>query len=141
MTVPFALSPARSGFGPQLTLSYDLGSGKGPFGFGWFLGLPVITRKTDKGLPQYQDAEESDFFHVPKISFRCLLSSTANGSVSHRSAPSMESTTKSMPFVESSSSLRALRALAKSPNRRYALALDLPGTTSTPSAALAPGAG
>lgn len=61
-TVPLAVSPGRSGFGPQLTLSYDSGSGNGPFGFGWSLSLPAVTRKTDKGLPQYRDAEESDVF-------------------------------------------------------------------------------
>src|SRR5438552_14670817 len=62
MTVPLAISPGRSGFGPQLSLSYDSGAGNGPFGLGWSLALPAITRKTDKGLPQYQDAEESDVF-------------------------------------------------------------------------------
>src|SRR5882672_4150461 len=62
MTVPIATSPGRSGFGPQLSLSYDSGSGNGPFGFGWSLSLPAITRKTDKGLPQYRDAEESDVY-------------------------------------------------------------------------------
>jgi RHS repeat-associated protein len=62
MTLPIAVSPGRSGFGPQLSLSYDSGSGNGPFGFGWSLSLPSITRKTDKGLPQYRDAEESDVF-------------------------------------------------------------------------------
>jgi len=62
MSVPIAVSPGRSGFGPQLSLSYDSGSGNGPFGFGWSLSLPQITRKTDKGLPQYRDGEESDVF-------------------------------------------------------------------------------
>ena len=62
MTVPIATSPGRSGFGPQLFLSYDSGAGNGPFGFGWALSLPAITRKTDKGLPQYRDADESDVF-------------------------------------------------------------------------------
>jgi hypothetical protein len=62
LTVPIYTSPGRSGFGPQLSLSYNSGSGSGPFGFGWSLGLPSITRKTDKGLPQYTDAEESDTF-------------------------------------------------------------------------------
>lgn len=62
MTVPIATSPGRSGFGPQLSLSYDSGAGNGPFGFGWSLSLPQITRKTDKGLPQYRDSEESDVF-------------------------------------------------------------------------------
>lgn len=62
MTVPIATSPGRSGFGPQLAFSYDSGAGNGAFGFGWTLSLPSITRKTDKGLPQYRDAEESDVF-------------------------------------------------------------------------------
>src|SRR5437764_1694070 len=62
MTVPIAASPGRAGFGPQLSLSYDSGSGNGPFGLGWSLALPSITRRTDKGLPRYRDAEESDVF-------------------------------------------------------------------------------
>jgi RHS repeat-associated protein len=62
VTVPIATSPGRSGFGPQLSLSYDSGAGTGPFGLGWSLSLPSISRKTDKGLPRYRDAEESDEF-------------------------------------------------------------------------------
>lgn len=62
MSVPLAASPGRSGFGPALSLSYDSGSGNGPFGFGWTLSTPAISRKTDKGLPQYRDAEESDVY-------------------------------------------------------------------------------
>ena len=59
MSVPIATSSGRSGFGPQLSLSYDSGAGNGPFGFGWSLSLPSISRKTDKGLPKYFGA--SDF--------------------------------------------------------------------------------
>src|SRR5215211_5505449 len=62
MSVPIATSAGRSGFSPQLSLSYDSGAGNGPFGLGWDLSLPAITRKTDKGLPRYQDADESDVF-------------------------------------------------------------------------------
>jgi len=62
LTVPLAITPGRSGFGPQLSLAYDSGSGNGPFGFGWRLSVPSITRKTDKGLPRYFDDEESDVF-------------------------------------------------------------------------------
>src|SRR5687768_1221313 len=62
MSVPIATSPGRSGFGPQLSLSYDSGAGNGPFGFGWSLSLPSITRKTDKGLPKYLDKSDSDVF-------------------------------------------------------------------------------
>src|SRR3989475_2447325 len=60
LSVPIALSPGRSGFGPQLSLAYDSGAGNGSFGLGWSLSLPSITRKTDKGLPQYDDVAESD---------------------------------------------------------------------------------
>lgn len=62
LTVPIYTSPGRSGFGPQLSLSYDSAAGNGPFGFGWNLSLPSITRKTEKGLPEYNDADESDVF-------------------------------------------------------------------------------
>jgi len=66
MTVPIATSLGRSGFGPQLSLSYDSGAGNGSFGLGWSLSLPAITRKTDKGLPHYfdggKDQPDSDVF-------------------------------------------------------------------------------
>lgn len=62
LTVPIYASPGRSGFGPQLSLSYDSGAGNGPFGFGWSLALPSIARKTDKGLPRYDDAGTPDTF-------------------------------------------------------------------------------
>lgn len=62
LTVPIAVSPGRSGFGPQLGLAYDSGAGNGPFGISWSLSLPAITQKTDKGLSHYRDADESDVF-------------------------------------------------------------------------------
>ncbi|HAY22472.1 MAG TPA: toxin, partial [Desulfobacterales bacterium] len=62
ISVPIAATPGRSGFGPQLSLSYNSGAGNGPFGLGWNLSIPSITRKTDKGLPRYQDAGNPDIF-------------------------------------------------------------------------------
>jgi Salmonella virulence plasmid 65kDa B protein len=62
MSVPIATSPGRSGFGPQLSLSYDSGSGNGPFGLGWSLSLPSIIRKTDRGFSKCQNTEESNVF-------------------------------------------------------------------------------
>jgi RHS repeat-associated protein len=62
MTLPIFTSTGRSGFGPQLSLSYDSGAGNGPFGLGWNLSVASIVRKTEKGLPLYRDAEESDVF-------------------------------------------------------------------------------
>ncbi|MEU7429879.1 SpvB/TcaC N-terminal domain-containing protein [Streptomyces sioyaensis] len=60
LSVPLAISPGRSGFGPSLALGYDSAAGNGPFGIGWGIGLPAITRKTDKGIPGYAD-EGEDF--------------------------------------------------------------------------------
>lgn len=51
MSVPLFATPSRAKFYPQLTISYDSGSGNGAFGLGWKLSIPSITRKTDKGLP------------------------------------------------------------------------------------------
>src|SRR5215208_1648986 len=62
LSVPIYTSPGRSGFGPQLSLSYDSGAGNGPFGLGWNLSLPSSIRETDKWLPKHLDADESDVF-------------------------------------------------------------------------------
>src|SRR5215472_2916156 len=62
LTVPIFTTPSRSDFYPKLFLSYDSGAGNGPFGLGWSLSVPSITRKTDRGVPQYRDFEDSDVF-------------------------------------------------------------------------------
>ncbi|MEV5745366.1 SpvB/TcaC N-terminal domain-containing protein [Microbispora rosea] len=62
VSVPISISPGRSGFGPRLELGYDSGAGNGPFGLGWSLSLPAISRKTDKGLPRYQEHDGPDVF-------------------------------------------------------------------------------
>ena len=61
MSVPIALSPARD-LTPTLALAYSSGAGNGPFGIGWSLSVAAISRKTDKGLPTYDDANEADTF-------------------------------------------------------------------------------
>lgn len=65
LSVPIATSTGRAGFQLSLELRYDSGSGNGPFGLGWQLSTPSITRKTDKGIPRYQDgggSERRDIF-------------------------------------------------------------------------------
>ena len=62
-SVPLPVSPAR-GFEPQLSLSYDSGAGNGAFGLGWALAVPSIGRKTEKGLPEYLDQDDSDTFVI-----------------------------------------------------------------------------
>ena len=61
-TIAIPTTAGRAGFGPQLSLAYDSGSGNGMFGFGWQLQWPDIVRKTDKGLPLYDDECETDTF-------------------------------------------------------------------------------
>jgi hypothetical protein len=41
LTVPIAVAAGRSGFTPQLSLTYDTGTGNGVFGIGWSLSLPA----------------------------------------------------------------------------------------------------
>lgn len=61
-SIPFPFSPSRNAFMPSMTLSYNSGSGNGVFGLGWSAEAPSISRKTEKKLPEYNDAEESDTF-------------------------------------------------------------------------------
>lgn len=62
MSVPIFTSPGRQGVGVSLSVGYSSGAGNGPWGIGWDLSIPAITRKTDKGLPRYADGEDSDIF-------------------------------------------------------------------------------
>ncbi len=62
LTIPIFTTPGRAGFYPKLALSYDSAAGNGAFGIGWKLSIPAVTRKTDKGLPRYQDASNSDIY-------------------------------------------------------------------------------
>jgi RHS repeat-associated protein len=61
-SIGLAVSPGRDGRGPALSLGYSSGGGNGPFGLGWSLSVPSITRKTDRRLPLYEDVRESDVF-------------------------------------------------------------------------------
>src|SRR5205809_7941632 len=58
-TVPIALPPGRNGFQPALQLLYSTGNGNGPFGLGWGLNVPGVSRKTSKGIPLYRDTAEN----------------------------------------------------------------------------------
>ena len=64
LSVPLGISPGRQGHQPPLTLAYDSGTGNGAFGLGWSVPVPRIRRKTDRGLPRYEDAVESDTFVI-----------------------------------------------------------------------------
>src|SRR5882724_6616664 len=58
-SVPLALPPGRNGFQPQLSLGYSSGSGNGAFGLGWSLSIPGVSRQTSKGVPRYNDAQDT----------------------------------------------------------------------------------
>ncbi|MEM5404427.1 SpvB/TcaC N-terminal domain-containing protein [Paraburkholderia unamae] len=62
LMVPLPMSPCRGQQAPSLNLSYDSGNRQGPFGIGWAVDIPAITRRTDKGIPRYADDDESDIF-------------------------------------------------------------------------------
>ncbi|MFV8753052.1 SpvB/TcaC N-terminal domain-containing protein [Nannocystaceae bacterium ST9] len=101
-SVPVASSPGRGGFGPSLALSYGSGQGNGPWGLGWMLGVPAISRKTEKGLPEYRDShpdpKAQDVFVlagaedlVPLLDeLGKLASSVRDGHVVHRFLPRVE---------------------------------------------------
>lgn len=65
-SIPLPFSPTR-GASPAPGLSYSSGAGNGIFGLGWNLNLGSIKRKTDKGLPQYLDAIDSDTFLFSEV--------------------------------------------------------------------------
>lgn len=56
-SVPLPLSPGRAGSVPTVALGYDSARGNGPFGLGWALDVPQVSRRTDKGLPHYDDRD------------------------------------------------------------------------------------
>src|ERR687885_2356447 len=60
-TVPIALPPGRNGFQPQLNLIYSTGNGNGPYGLGWSLTIPGVSRKTSKGIPRYRNDPRSRY--------------------------------------------------------------------------------
>lgn len=62
LNIPIFTSNSRTDFYPQLSISYDSGSGNSSFGLGFDLSVPSISRKTSKGLPKYFDTESSDVF-------------------------------------------------------------------------------
>ncbi len=100
MTVPIATSPGRSGFGPQLSLSYDSGAGNGPFGFGWASRCPRSPARPTRACRSIRTPKSrtSSSSPAPKTWCRCLLpdgsrfkdDTTAPGFTIHRYRPRIE---------------------------------------------------
>src|SRR5829696_5756580 len=58
-TIPITLPPGRNSFQPELSLVYSTGNGNGPFGLGWSLSIPGVSRQTSRGIPIYDDSEDT----------------------------------------------------------------------------------
>lgn len=58
-SIPIAVSNGRNNFQPQLNLAHSTGNGNGPFGLGWSLTIPGVSRKTSKGIPLYEEASDT----------------------------------------------------------------------------------
>ncbi len=58
--VPIGVTAGRGA--PELSLTYSTGAGKSCFGLGWDMAIPSISRKTERNLPLYNDAQDSDTF-------------------------------------------------------------------------------
>ncbi|MGD1845644.1 MAG: SpvB/TcaC N-terminal domain-containing protein, partial [Salibacteraceae bacterium] len=57
-SVPVGVPAGRNGFQPQLSLGYSTGNGNSPFGLGWGLSVPGVSRKTNRGIPVYDDDQD-----------------------------------------------------------------------------------
>lgn len=59
LAVSIPATAGRDGFGPDLALGYDSGTGNSPFGFGWTLsGVPSIGLDAARRLPAYREADD-----------------------------------------------------------------------------------
>jgi len=63
LSIPLPITAGRNAFQPSLGLSYNSGSGNGPFGIGWNLGTAKIERQTSRRVPSYiDDGDDADVF-------------------------------------------------------------------------------
>ncbi|KAM0425896.1 hypothetical protein ACHAPT_008834 [Fusarium lateritium] len=88
LSLPIQSSPARGGFGPELSLAYSSGSGNGPYGFGWGVNLPAVSRKTSEGIPHYGDSDDDMTFSGMDI----VSKLKSNGSLNVRDESGFEVT-------------------------------------------------
>ena len=61
--VNFTVPPGRVGMQPVVALDYNGGNANGPWGMGWKLSIPSIQRRTEDGLPSYND-EQDQFIYA-----------------------------------------------------------------------------
>jgi hypothetical protein len=82
LSVPIALPKGRAGFQPELTLVYSTGQGNGPFGLGWVLSVPGVSRDTAKRVPVYDD--DADVFLLSGAEQLVPLPSPSPGAIRYR---------------------------------------------------------
>jgi RHS repeat-associated protein len=56
--VKFIPAPGRVGFQPEISLNYDGGNANGPWGMGWKTSISYVQRRTENGLPTYDDSQD-----------------------------------------------------------------------------------
>ncbi len=70
LSFPIPATPCRN-FAPQVSINYSSGNGNGPFGLGYELSLPEISRQTSKSIPKYDDTDTflytGDDYLVPEL--------------------------------------------------------------------------
>ncbi|OEC52093.1 SpvB/TcaC N-terminal domain-containing protein [Pseudomonas sp. AP42] len=81
--IPLPISPAR-GYAPAMSLTYRSGAGNSPFGLGWEVALPAVSRRTSHGVPAYT---EHDVLVGPDAQI-WLPERDAEGAIVSRSATS-----------------------------------------------------
>ena len=82
LSVPIALPMGRAGLKPELILVYSTGHGNGPFGLGWALSVPGVSRDTAKRVPIYDD--DADVFLLSGAEQLVPVSSPSQGAVRYR---------------------------------------------------------
>jgi RHS repeat-associated protein len=82
LSVPIAVPGGRNGMHPELALVYSSGQGNGPYGLGWSLSVPGVTRDTSKRVPVYDD--DIDVFLLSGSEQLVPVSSPAPGSTGYR---------------------------------------------------------
>ncbi|MFE2998004.1 SpvB/TcaC N-terminal domain-containing protein [Nocardia sp. NPDC059246] len=64
VSVPVPASPGRGASAADLTLNFSNGGGRSPYGLGWGLSVPSVSRRTNKRLPRY---DSSDIYGLPGL--------------------------------------------------------------------------
>jgi RHS repeat-associated protein len=82
LSMPIAVPSGRGGFQPDVTLVYSSGQGNGPFGMGWSLSVPGVSRDTSHRVPAYDD--ERDVFLLSGAEPLVPMSSPATGTTRYR---------------------------------------------------------